>query len=220
MKSTLLHSRRALVVLAVILLAVLAALALILSPSGDGDKTQAGPPPAATSAPAVADEAPPADQGGAAAAGLPKSEPVSVDVPKIGAHSSLVPLGVNADNTIEVPPLSQPMQAGWYTYGPTPGELGPAVILGHVDGNKKPGIFYRLKELVPGDKIAVARKDGTTADFVVTKVDKVPKDDFPKSVYDDTPDAQLRLITCGGAFDRASHNYLDNIIVYAQLTGG
>ncbi|MEC3981578.1 class F sortase [Amycolatopsis sp. H20-H5] len=221
MNSTLLRSRRALVVLAVVLLAVLAVLALLLSPSGGGDTpgTQAAPP-STMSKQAVVDQPSPVDAGRAAAEGLVKSEPVSVDIPKIGAHSSLVPLGLNADNSVQVPPVSQPLQAGWYVNGPTPGEVGPAVILGHVDGNKQRGIFFRLKELAPGDRIAVARKDGKTADFVVTKVDKVPKDTFPTdAVYGDTADAQLRLITCGGVFDRASHNYLDNIIVYAQLTG-
>src|SRR5215217_3837183 len=83
-------------------------------------------------------------------AAMAKSEPTEVDIPKIGAHSTLVPLGLNPDNTVQVPPVSQPMQAGWYSYGPTPGEAGPAVILGHVDGNKNAGIFYRLKELSPG----------------------------------------------------------------------
>lgn len=216
MKSTLLRSRKALVVLAVLLLAALAALVFALSP-GDGGATDAAPPSAATSLEAPSSEV---DAGGDTVEGLAKSEPVSVDIPKIGAHSSLVPLGLNADNSVEVPPVTQPMQAGWYTNGPTPGEVGPAVILGHVDGNKQKGIFYRLKELAPGDKVAVARKDGQTAEFVVTKVDKVPKDTFPTdAVYGDTPDAQLRLITCGGAFDRAAHSYVDNIIVYAQLMG-
>ncbi|WP_020662586.1 class F sortase [Amycolatopsis benzoatilytica] len=155
-----------------------------------------------------------------AAAALPKSDPVSLDIPKIDAHSSLVPLGLNPDNSVQVPPVSTPMQAGWYQNGPTPGEIGPAVVLGHVDGNKHKGIFYRLKEMRPGDEVRIARRDGTTAQFVVTKVDQVPKDTFPTdAVYGDTSDAELRLITCGGAFDRSEHSYVDNIIVYARLAG-
>lgn len=154
----------------------------------------------------------------AEAAGLAKSEPVSVDIPKIGARSSLVPLGLNPDNTVQVPPVTEPLQAGWYSYGPTPGEVGPAVILGHVDGNKQKGIFFRLKEMAPGDKVAVARKDGSTANFVVTKVDRVPKDTFPTdAVYGDTVGPELRLITCGGSFDREAHSYRDNVIVFAAL---
>jgi sortase (surface protein transpeptidase) len=86
----------------------------------------------------------------------PRVEPAVVDIPKIGARSTLVPLGLNPDSTIEVPPVSQPLQAGWYSLGPAPGELGPAVLLGHVDGNKQKGIFYRLKELAAGDVVTVS----------------------------------------------------------------
>lgn len=150
------------------------------------------------------------------AAGLARSEPTEIDVPKIGAHSTLIPLGLNPDKTIEVPPVSTPRQAGWYVNGPTPGEAGPAVILGHVDGNKQEGIFYRLKELAVGDRISVSRKDGTSVGFVVSKVDQVAKEVFPSdAVYGDTADPELRLITCGGSFDSAVHSYRDNIIVYA-----
>jgi sortase (surface protein transpeptidase) len=141
-----------------------------------------------------------------------------VDIPKIGAHSSLVPLGLNPDNTVQVPPVSTPMQAGWYSYGPTPGETGPAVILGHVDGMKQAGIFYRLRELASGDRVSVSRRDGSTARFVVTRVDRVSKDAFPTdAVYGNTAGPELRLITCGGDFDHTAHNYRDNVIVYAGL---
>jgi LPXTG-site transpeptidase (sortase) family protein len=149
-------------------------------------------------------------------AALPASPPTGVEIPKIGAKSTLVPLGLNQDGTVEVPPVSTPMQAGWYTQAPTPGEIGPAVILGHVDGNKQPGIFYRWKELAKGDEVRVSRTDGTTARFTVTKVDQVSKKDFPTDqVYGDVTDAELRLITCGGTFDHTAHSYEDNIIVYA-----
>ncbi|MFC0439123.1 class F sortase [Kutzneria buriramensis] len=149
---------------------------------------------------------------------LAASTPVSVDIPKIGAHSSLVPLGLNADQTIEVPPVSTPMQAGWYKEGPTPGEIGPAVILGHVDGNKQAGIFFRLHELAAGDKISVARQDKTTATFTVQKVELAPKANFPTdAVYGNTSTADLRVITCGGAFDSEAHSYVDNVIVFATL---
>lgn len=214
MKSTWLRGRRALLLLALSLVAVLAALALVLS--GPRDPGQAAPPPAA--AQHQEPSAAPESEGGASAEGMAKVDPVSIDVPRIEAKSSLIPLGLNADNTVEVPPITQPMQAGWYVHGPTPGEIGPSVILGHVDGNKQKGIFFRLKELMPGDKVSVARKDGTTAEFAVTKVERVPKDKFPTdAVYGDTAEPELRLITCGGVFDKASHNYLDNIIVFARL---
>ncbi|WP_372508706.1 class F sortase [Amycolatopsis iheyensis] len=201
-----------------LVLALLAALVvLVLTLGGGAEPSTAQPPPAAQ--PVAVDPEPPA-QGQDAVAALPKSEPVSIDIPKIDAHSSLVPLGVNADNTIQVPPVTTPLQAGWYTYAPTPGEVGPAVVLGHVDGNHQKGIFFRLKELAPGDRVSVARRDGTTASFEVTKVHQVPKKDFEaEGVYDDTAGPELRLITCGGVFDRSAHNYVDNIVVYAKLVG-
>lgn len=215
MKSTWWRGRRAPLVLVVVLLAVLATLAIVLS--GPGETEQAAPPQVTEQS--VAPVTPSAEpEGEAAADGMPKADPVSIDVPKIEAKSSLVPLGLNADNTVEVPPVTKPMQAGWYVNGPTPGEVGPSVILGHVDGNKQKGIFFRLKELAPGDKVSIARKDGTTAEFAVTKVERVAKDKFPTdAVYGDTTEPELRLITCGGVFDKTSHNYLDNIIVFARL---
>lgn len=159
---------------------------------------------------------PPAPQ--AADAGLSRSVPTWIDLPSIQAHSSLVQLGLNPDKTVQVPPTDQPLQAGWYQYSPTPGQAGPAVILGHIDGNHQKGIFWRLHEMKTGDRVQVGRADGGTLNFTVTKVDQVAKSSFPtEAVYGNTPDPELRLITCGGAFDAANHNYLDNIIVYAKL---
>ena len=191
------------------------AFALVLAGcSGQQDQQIPVNPAGAGSSVASATDAPP--QNGTAA--LPASTPTEISIPKIGAKSSLIPLGLNADQTIEVPPVSKPLQAGWYTKAPTPGEIGPAVILGHVDGNKQPGIFYRLKELAAGDEVMVSREDGKTAKFTVTKVEHVAKKDFPTDlVYGDTQDAQLRLITCGGLFDHAAKSYVDNIIVFATL---
>lgn len=160
----------------------------------------------------------PGTSAAAAARGLPPSEPTEIRIPKIGAVSTLVPLGLNPDETVEVPPVEQPMQAGWYRNARTPGEAGPAVVLGHVDGNKLPGIFFRLKELVEGDEIVVSRKDGTTAKFRVYKKEQIAKDSFPtEAVYGDTDVPELRLITCGGSFDQAARSYRDNVIVYATL---
>lgn len=149
---------------------------------------------------------------------LPSSVPVAVEVPAIGARSSLVPVGLNADGTVQVPPVEQPMQAGWYRFGPTPGEQGAAVILGHVDGVRQPGIFYRLRELRTGDEVFVTRRDGTVARFVVERREQVSKDDFPtESVYGHSDRPELRLITCGGSFDRSRQRYRDNVIVFAAL---
>lgn len=148
-------------------------------------------------------------------------DPAEVVIPKIGARSTLVPLGLNPDETIEVPPVEQPMQAGWYVHARAPGEPGPAIILGHVDGNSQPGVFHRLKELAPGDDVDVTRADGSTVRFAVVRVDQVPKERFPTdAVYGDTPDPVLRLITCGGVFDRSARSYQDNVIVYATMIRG
>ena len=150
---------------------------------------------------------------------LPLSNPVELRIDQINASSTLVPLGLNPDQTVEVPPVPQPLQAGWYKLGPTPGALGPAVILGHINGGGQ-GIFARLHELKPGDQVKVTREDGKTALFTVTKLEQVSKDSFPtQQVYGDAPAAELRLITCGGGFDRSKHSYVDNIVVFATLTG-
>lgn len=170
----------------------------------------AAPPPAASTgvAPAPAVDA------------LPPADPVTLRVDAIDATSSLVSLGLNPDETVEVPPVSEPMQAGWYRHGPTPGELGPAVILGHVNGGGQDGIFVRLGDLAPGDEITVDRADGGTAVFTVTEVAQIPKSEFPtEAVYGNTDGAELRLITCGGDFDDDRDSYRDNIIVYATLSG-
>ena len=155
---------------------------------------------------------------GEASTPLPHADPVELRIPKIAATSTLVPLGLNPDDTVAVPPVETPMQAGWYRLGPAPGELGPAVILGHVNGGGRKGIFARLHELVAGDEILVTRNDGRTAVFAATDVVQVSKAEFPtEDVYGNSDAAELRLITCGGTFDRNRKSYSDNIIVYAAL---
>jgi sortase (surface protein transpeptidase) len=143
--------------------------------------------------------------------------PTSVKIPKIGAESSLA-VAVKTDGSISVPSVHTPMQAAWYKLSPVPGDVGPAVVLGHVDGDKKPGIFFRLKNLVPGDEVDIDRSDGRKLKFVVDRVTQVPKETFPRdAVYGNSDKPELRLITCGGAFDHAAHSYRDNIVVYATL---
>jgi hypothetical protein len=151
---------------------------------------------------------------------LANSVPTKVAVPSIDASSSLISLGKLPDGELEVPPLINPKQASWYNGSPAPGTLGPAVILGHINGDGKPGIFYRLKDVKAGDQVFVDRQDGQTAIFTVSHIDTVPKNAFPSDqVYGDTPDSQLRLITCGGIFDPAARSYEANVVVYANLTG-
>ncbi|WP_433788142.1 class F sortase [Actinomycetospora sp. CA-101289] len=148
------------------------------------------------------------------------AEPVALVADRIDACSSLVPVGVDAARQIEVPSVHTPEQAGWYRHGPTPGEQGPAVIVGHVDGDGRRGVFADLVEARPEDVITVVRRDGSTAVFAVTHVEQVPKDSFPTgAVYGNTTGAELRLITCGGALDPTGHSYEDNVIVYAGLVG-
>ncbi|MGY1604617.1 class F sortase [Geodermatophilus sp. SYSU D00815] len=143
--------------------------------------------------------------------------PVRVRVPAIGVDSPLARLGTDPSGALV--PSADPALAGWFASGPAPGEPGPAVLAGHVDSSRGPAVFFRLRELAPGDEVLVDRADGTTARFVVTAVARHPKAAFPAAeVYAPTPDAQLRLITCGGAFDREARSYLDNVVVSARAT--
>lgn len=151
---------------------------------------------------------------------MPYAEPVAITMDRVDACSSLVPVGVDGARRIEVPSVHTPEQAGWYRLGPSPGEPGPAVVVGHVDGDGRRGVFAELAEAAAGDLITVGRRDGTRAVFTVTGVVQVAKDAFPtRAVYGDTRDAGLRLITCGGALDQAARSYDDNVIVFATLTG-
>ena len=147
----------------------------------------------------------------------PVAAPVSLTIPLIGVQTKLTTLGLAADGELQVP-LSYSI-AGWYTGSPRPGAIGSAIIVGHIDSHAGPGVFYRLPELKAGDKIYVKRADGTLAEFRVTSVQTYLKDQFPtEDVYGPVPDAELRLITCGGAFDDATGHYLSNIVVYATQT--
>lgn len=146
--------------------------------------------------------------------------PKSIDIPEIDATSSLIETGLNSDNTIETPPVTSPSQASWYRFSPRPGATGPAVVLGHVDGNGQRGVFYRLRELTPASLIVIEREDGSLVSFEVYKNVTVPKNQFPTDeVYGDTIEPEIRLITCGGAFGNAEPGHYDNnVIVYAKLT--
>jgi hypothetical protein len=145
---------------------------------------------------------------------LPESEPLALSIPRIDVRSRLVKLGLEPDGTMQTP---TPAVAGWFTGGPTPGALGPAVIAGHVTWND-PAIFYRLGEMRRGDQVLVSRTDGRTAVFRVTRVARFAKTRFPsETVYGPIDHAGLRLITCGGTYDAARDSYLDNVIVFARL---
>ncbi|HVM00866.1 MAG TPA: class F sortase [Egibacteraceae bacterium] len=150
-----------------------------------------------------------AQQGDAAVAGS------RLEIPAIGVSTPLLSLGLNADRTMEVP--RDFSRAGWYRYSPVPGEPGPAVVAGHVTSRSGPGVFHRLSELSPGDLVEVRFADGRTATFAVTRVERHPKEAFPHDrVYGETAGSELRLITCGGEFDRSQNAHRDNVVVYAS----
>ena len=147
----------------------------------------------------------------------PVAAPATLSIPEIGVRTRLISLGLTKQGAVQVP--STTSVAGWYTRSPRPGAVGPAVILGHIDSYRGPGVFFRLAALAPGDPVYVRRSDGTAVEFRVTAVDSYLKDRFPtRSVYGPVPDSELRLITCGGAYDPATGHYLSNIVVYATET--
>ncbi|HWN33168.1 MAG TPA: class F sortase [Pseudonocardia sp.] len=148
--------------------------------------------------------------------GVPSAVPIGLTIPAIGVDArGLVPLGRNRDGSLEVP--ANYAMAGWFTGGSVPGTLGPAVIVGHVDSLAGPAVFYRLAQLRPGDEVVVRLSDGDRVRFRVDGVRHYPKLGFPtEAVYGPVPGSALRLITCGGSFDRAARSYLDNVVVYAS----
>jgi len=150
--------------------------------------------------------------------GLPAAKPASLTIPAIDVRAEgIKDLGLTPQGELEVP--GDAKTVGWFTGAPSPGEAGPAVLAAHVDYKHVPGTFSRLKELRDGEQVRVGRADGRTTIFTVYRVDRYAKAQFPTDqVYGDTADRELRLITCGGEFDRSSGNYLDNVVVYARLT--
>jgi LPXTG-site transpeptidase (sortase) family protein len=151
---------------------------------------------------------------------LTRSAPIALSIPAIGVHASVAPTGLASNGSIEVPPLDQPGLVGWYRYGTSPGEAGSSVLVGHVDSRTSgPAVFFNLGRLHKGDTISVVRGDGSTVTFSVTGVQLIAKDAFPAvEVHKTSSGALLRLITCGGTFDRDAHSYVDNVIVYAAAT--
>ena len=140
-----------------------------------------------------------------------------VEVPAIGVDAQVVNLGLSPDGTLEVP--QEYDVAGWYSLGPRPGEVGPAVIVGHVDSYKGAAVFYRVRDLEPGMTVAVWR-GGKPYSFVITQVSQYPKDAFPTDkVYGSVDYPALRLITCGGVFNDQTGHYTDNIVVFAKQQG-
>ncbi|WP_410811597.1 class F sortase [Micromonospora sp. 067-2] len=175
---------------------------------------QAGPE---VTGPAVDADAPSVD--GDVPAGLARSAPTSIEIPRIGVQATIMSLGTNPDGTVQVPPLDKADQAGWYEPGASPGETGNSVIVGHVDSAMLgPAVFFDLGSLVPGDTITVRRADGKPVGFRVDSVKSYPKTTFPTElVYGPNDRPGLRVVTCGGQFDETVKSYPDNVVVFASL---
>ncbi len=157
---------------------------------------------------------------GDAAPAMARSAPTEIQIPSIGVDAPVMQVGLAANGAVATPPLDQPNLAGWYSGGPAPGEMGPAVVVGHVDGPRGASVFYRLASVRPGQQVRVVLADHRTALFTVYSVDYYPKGKFPGDrVYDDYSRPGLRLITCGGPYLGGSVGYADNIVVYASLSG-
>jgi hypothetical protein len=150
----------------------------------------------------------------AAPAQAAPAPPERLRIPAVGIDAPLGPVALDPSGALSAP--DDPSAAGWFAGGPPPGASGPAVLAGHVDWAGVPGVFAELDAVGPGDVVTVERADGTVARFTVTRVERVPKSAFPTAaVYAPTPGAELRLITCGGTFDRSAGGYADNVVVVA-----
>lgn len=201
--------------------AALVAGALVAGCGSGGEKAGPVPPPVGAAVPTwTGGPIPQAPIAQAAwAPPLPRAQPASIKISRLGVSAPVTQLGLRSDGKIEEPPLSRPNLAGWYKEGPTPGEAGPSVILGHVDANRQAAVFHKLKDLKIGDRIQVTRTDGSVATFAVQQVVRVAKSTFPgQQIYGEDLDySSLRLVTCGGTFDPGRGHYVDNVIAFSRL---
>lgn len=144
-----------------------------------------------------------------------RSLPTGLEIPVLHLKATFGrPLGVTDTGEAEVP--DKPEEVGWYQHSPTPGERGPAVIFGHVDSYKGPAVFYTIGQLEPGNDIFIDREDGSRVHFVVRKIKRYPRTDFPTSeVYGEIDHAGLRLVTCSGQYNYSLGRYSHTLVVYA-----
>lgn len=210
-----LQGPRVLAAIAVALSGLVIALLLVVQALREHPAATAPPPPAT----GTTQPAPPAPSAKTAlTAALPRSVPLRLEVPRIDVRTPLMELAKNPDQSVETPPLRRAQEAGWYRLGAAPGSRGAAVIIGHVDTATGPAVFHRLGDLRPGDRANVLRADGRTAVFRIDSVERVGKDRFPTGrVYGDPGYPAIRLITCGGRFDRRTGHYNDNVIAFGHL---
>lgn len=178
------------------------------------------PQPAAVAAPDRIPPVPTLAPGQTPPMTLERARPTHIDIADLGVHAEVGEVGLETDGSIEVPDLSSPDLTGWFNLGPSPGEVGPAAIVGHVDSRRSgAAVFYPLGGTTTGTRIEVTRSDGTVAVFTVDLVESYDKETFPyDAVFADTGYPTLRLITCGGSFDDRRGSYTHNIVVYATLT--
>lgn len=148
-------------------------------------------------------------------AGLSRSAPIRLEIPTISVDAAFTQVGQKADGTLDVPPHDL---VGWYTGAPTPGEIGPAIVVGHVDSVTGPAVFWYLEDLKPSDDIRITREDGRVVTFKVEKLETYAQDAFPSAkVYGNINYSGLRLITCEGDFNYATRHYSHNLVVYAKI---
>ncbi|MFI7015317.1 class F sortase [Streptomyces sp. NPDC050164] len=211
-------------------LAALVLIVTMVTGRGESSSDAGGPPhappavPTAAPATSAVPDAPPSSAAPhrTAASGtgphLPRSRPVRLFIPKISVNAPFTDLAIGRSGELEPPPADDTNLVGWYAKGVSPGEAGTAIIAGHVDTATSPAVFAGLSQMRKGDRFHVARADGSRATFVVDDAQSFAKADFPsKRVYGDTPYAQVRLITCAGAYDRRARDYTENLVVFAHL---
>ncbi|MFE7614896.1 class F sortase [Streptomyces sp. NPDC057496] len=149
---------------------------------------------------------------------MPRSVPERLSIPAIGVNAPFTDLSLGANGQLDAPPPNDNNLVGWYKDGATPGERGASIVAGHVDTLTGPAVFLQLQYLKPGAKVDITRADGSVATFKVDSVEQFSKANFPdERVYADTNSAQLRLITCGGAYDKTAKDYKDNVVAFAHL---
>lgn len=206
--------------LGVMVMCAAAFLVILMNPADDEKATEPSRPPQAAPAGASAGApTPPVEKReGSALKHLPRSRPVRLLIPKISVDAPFTDLAILPSGQLEAPPPDDTNLVGWHAKGPSPGEIGTSIIAGHVDTKTSPAVFVGLSELEKGDVFHVKRADGRKASFVIDHVETFEKDRFPNDrVYGDTGQAQVRLITCAGDYDRQAKDYTENLVVFAHL---
>ncbi|MFF8917558.1 class F sortase [Streptomyces sp. NPDC015032] len=174
--------------------------------------SHAAPRPVAPSKPPVDPAKPPVGPA------MLRSVPTRLQIPSLAVNAPFTSLAVGAGGRLNPPPANDPNLVGWFKDGVTPGERGASIIAGHVDTKTGPAVFLQLRFLKPGATVDIIRADGSVATFKVDSVETFSKAKFPdKRVYSDTPSAQLRLITCGGPYNKTVKDYEDNVVAFAHL---